>query len=410
MLNQSDKNALHIIIARGFSDFGAFLNMVALATYVYWLSNSAISVGIFMAARVTGGIVASTISSNFFKRFKGKYSLILFDILRALSLSSILFVPYHYQLYVLIPIAFFIGFGNAMFAIGLNTQIPNFVKRSKQVSVNAWITSISSTAAVLGSLISGVMVAICGYEVVFLINIATYVVAAILIIPLKFIEKPQIHQTDRLKLQRNQLVSLLKKNKMLVCLLLITMADTLGSAAHNVGFPILSKLISPQSASTTMGIILATWACGKFLGSRVANFFLKGKQQVSMERFFMLGVLAMSTGFILLFAQHTFTWLIPFAIWAGVGDGISEVCLISRIQSEPEQTRLPFFSLLTFSQNSGFGIGMLIVSPFFIWWSPAYVVLLFHGIPLAMLLYVSIRMHKTIFKFNTYSNDKIKVN
>jgi len=38
------------------------------------------------------------------------------------------------------------------------------------------------------------------------------------------------------------------------------MADTLGSAAHNVGLPIISKLLTPESASTTLGLMLAVWA------------------------------------------------------------------------------------------------------------------------------------------------------
>ena len=41
-LGLSTRNARLIIFARGVSDFGAFLNMVALSTYVYWLSQSVV--------------------------------------------------------------------------------------------------------------------------------------------------------------------------------------------------------------------------------------------------------------------------------------------------------------------------------------------------------------------------------
>lgn len=53
----STRNAHLIITARLISDFGAFLNMVALVTYVYVLSNSAMSVAIFLASRVSGGFL-----------------------------------------------------------------------------------------------------------------------------------------------------------------------------------------------------------------------------------------------------------------------------------------------------------------------------------------------------------------
>lgn len=63
---RSTRNARLIIFARGVSDFGAFLNMVALSTYVYWLSHSVMFVSVFLACRVTGGIIASLFGIAFF--------------------------------------------------------------------------------------------------------------------------------------------------------------------------------------------------------------------------------------------------------------------------------------------------------------------------------------------------------
>ncbi|WP_021013824.1 hypothetical protein [Prodigiosinella confusarubida] len=48
-------------------------------------------------------------------------------------------------------------------------------------------------------------------------------------------------------------------------MLIISMADTLGSAAYNVGFLILSKLLTPDTAAKTMGLLLAIWAVGNSL-------------------------------------------------------------------------------------------------------------------------------------------------
>jgi ABC-type multidrug transport system fused ATPase/permease subunit len=165
------------------------------------------------------------------------------------------------------------------------------------------------------------------------------------------------------------------------------MADTLGSAAHNVGFPIISRLLTPESASTTLGLMLAVWACGKLIGARIASR-LKGSGNVNLERRFFFGVLLMSCGFILMFQQHTLYGLLLFALPAGLGDGFSEVGLMSRLQREPDSLRLPIFSFLTLLQMTGFGVGMLIAAPFYSWWTPGAVVLLFHGIPLTTLLVV----------------------
>ncbi|WP_116963869.1 MFS transporter [Fastidiosibacter lacustris] len=393
----SARNAFLIIFARGVSDFGAFLNMVALSTYVYILSNSVMHISIFLAARVAGGIFASSIGTLFFRRFIGKWSLIWFDVLRALLLASLFVIPQSMQVYILPIIAFGIGLGNSMFSIGINTQIPYLIQDSKRVSVNGWLSSISATSAVLGSLVSGLVVALSGYDAVFALNIITYLLAGIIIYPITILRDPSKQKTSSNKEWQN-LFKALRGHKMLAFILLITMADTLGSAAHNVGFPIISKLITPESISSTVGLILALWAIGKFGGARLISRLLKNKNNLSMERFFMLGVFLMSTGFILLFAQSSTMWLIPFAMWAGLGDGVSEVSLLSRVQNESDEVRLPIFSLLTLMQMTGFGIGMLIVAPFFVWWAPMYVVILFHGIPIGIMLMVFCKMYSHLFK------------
>lgn len=384
-MNTSTRNAQLIIAARLISDFGAFLNMVALATYVYLLSNSAMSVGIFLASRVAGGIFASLIGTRFYRRWAGRLPLIAFDLLRAGLLSLLLLLPVTQQALLLPLIAFGLGFGNSMFAIGLNSQLPHMIDQAQLLKTNAWISSASSAAMVGGSLVAGLLVAGFGFETVFALNVATYLLAALLIVPLRF-SRPA--PSDEPLQQQGEWPALrqgLRTAPVLTAMLAVAMADTLGSAAHNVGFPIISKLLTPESASTTLGLMLAVWASGKFIGARIASR-LKGTDNVHLERRFFFGVLLMSCGFILMFQQQTLYGLLLFSLPAGLGDGFSEVGLMSRLQREPDNLRLPIFSFLTLLQMTGFGIGMLIAAPFYSWWTPGAVVVLFHGIPLTTLL------------------------
>ncbi|MEN5312876.1 MFS transporter [Pseudomonas koreensis] len=380
-------NARLIITARLISDFGAFLNMVALATYVYLLSNSAMSVGIFLASRVGGGIFASLIGTRFYRRWRGRGPLIAFDLLRATLLGGLLILPVSQQALLLPVIAFGLGFGNSMFAIGLNSQLPRLIEPAQLLKTNAWITSASSAAMVGGSLVSGLLVAAFGFETVFALNAVTYLLAALLIAPLRFAASAVSEQSASEAGEWSALKQGMRSAPVIAAMLAVTMADTLGSAAHNVGFPIISKLLTPDSASTTLGLMLAVWASGKLLGARIASR-LKGSDNIHLERRFFFGVALMSCGFILMFQQHSLLGLLLFSLPAGLGDGFSEVGLMSRLQREPERLRLPIFSFLTLLQMTGFGVGMLIAAPFYGWWTPGAVVLLFHGIPLGTLLTV----------------------
>ena len=386
-MNTTTRNARLIVSARLVSDFGAFLNMVALATYVYLLSNSPMSVGIFLASRVAGGVFASLIGTAFYRRWAGRMPLIVFDLLRAGLLGLLLVLPVAQQVLLLPVIAFGLGFGNSMFAIGLNSQLPNLIKSEQLLKTNAWITSASSAAMVAGSLVAGLLVAAFGFETVFALNVVTYLLAALLIVPLRFSTQAPDAGTNHGEGEWSALRHGLRGTPVVAAMLAVTMADTLGSAAHNVGFPIISKLLTPESASTTLGLMLAVWASGKFIGARIASR-LKGSDNINLERRFFFGVLLMSCGFILMFQQQTLYGLLLFSLPAGLGDGFSEVGLMSRLQREPEHLRLPIFSFLTLLQMTGFGIGMLIAAPFYSWWTPGAVVLLFHGIPLTTLLVV----------------------
>ncbi|WP_367086216.1 MFS transporter [Pseudomonas sp. HOU2] len=363
--------------------------MVALATYVYLLSNSAMSVGIFLASRVGGGIFASLIGTRFYRRWNGRMPLIVFDLLRATLLGLLLILPVSQQALLLPVIAFGLGFGNSMFAIGLNSQLPRLIAPAQLLKTNAWITSASSAAMVGGSLVSGLLVAAFGFETVFALNALTYLLAALLIAPLRFAAAEVSEQSASERGEWSALKQGLRSAPVIAAMLAVTMADTLGSAAHNVGFPIISRLLTPDSASTTLGLMLAVWASGKLLGARIASR-LKGTDNRDLERRYFFGVALMSCGFILMFQQHSLLGLLLFSLPAGLGDGVSEVGLMSRLQREPEHLRLPIFSFLTLLQMTGFGVGMLIAAPFYEWWTPGAVVMLFHGIPLGTLLTVKL--------------------
>ncbi|MFP3488622.1 MFS transporter, partial [Staphylococcus sp. SIMBA_130] len=135
----------------------------------------------------------------------------------------------------------------------MNSQLPSWVMASHRVSTNAWLTSVSSVGAVAGSLISGILLAASGYQQVFIVNIVTYLVAGLCIVFLRYLETPVITPTAAPRKEWHNLITGLRTAPLLAGMLIVTLTDTLGSAAHHVGFPILSKLMTPDSAGKTMG-------------------------------------------------------------------------------------------------------------------------------------------------------------
>jgi hypothetical protein len=195
------------------------------------------SVGIFLASRVGGGIFASLIGTRIYRRWSGRLPLVAFDLLRAGVLGLLLIVPPSQQALILPVIAFGLGFGNSMFAIGLNSQLPRLIEPDQLLKTNAWITSASSAAMVGGSLVSGLLVAGFGFETVFALNALTYLLAAMLILPLRFKASEAKVGSDTESGEWSALVQGLRSAPVVAAMLAVSMADTLGSARTQRRFP-----------------------------------------------------------------------------------------------------------------------------------------------------------------------------
>ncbi|MGB0941755.1 MAG: MFS transporter [Marinomonas sp.] len=397
-------NINFILSAKFLSDFAAFMNMVALSSYIYYLSESPIMVGVFLACRVIGGMLASLVSNRLFRLYPGKVSLVCLDLIRATCLSLLLITHMDNHLTIIPFIGFILGMSNSLFSIGLNSQLASFVGTQNLGNTNSWITTLSSIGMVLGALSSGIIIDVFSYESVILLNILGNLSAATciaLVIHLYPEEIKQGESQQSLKEDIRVLKQTLSKSPIISAMLLITLTDTLGSASHNVGFPIIAKYFDQNSAPQIMGYIIAIWALGKLSGALLSKYIrLIPKQQASeddkrrMEKSFFIAIILMSSGFILAFNQDSLTpSLICFFI-AGAGDGISEVCFITRAQNTENKIRLALFSSISFMQNTGFGVGMLISAFAFEYLAHGYVVGLFHGLPIIIVVILFFRMRQ----------------
>lgn len=404
---QNDKilsNIHFILSARFLSDFAAFMNMVALSSYIYYLSESPIMVGVFLASRVFGGMLASLISNRLFRLYPGKVSLVCLDLIRATCLSLLLITHTDSHLTIIPLIGFILGMSNSLFSIGLNSQLASFVGPQNLGNTNSWITTLSSIGMVLGALASGIIIGVSSYEFVILLNIFGYLGAAVCIALVIHLYPEEITPTlseQNLKQDLTRLMRALSKSPIISAMLLITLLDTLGSASHNVGFPIIANDFDQHSAPEIMGYIIAIWALGKLSGALVSKHFqlipkkrATEKDKSRMEKSFFFATILMSSGFILAFNQDTLIMSLICFFIAGVGDGISEVCFITRAQNTEKDIRLTLFSSISFLQNTGFGLGMLISSLAFEYMTPGHVVSLFHGLPIILVVFLYFRTRK----------------
>ncbi len=310
------------------------------------------------------------------------------------AVSGLIWLPPSTHAYTLPVIGLLTGVCNTVFTAGVNSQLPEWVDETLLVHVNGYMSVISGIAIVAGSLIAGLIISISGFHAVFGMACMSYLLSGMLIVGIKSNNENIVLKKSSpgsIRKDITKLMQVLNTAPVLSLMLLTTLADTLGSASHNVGFPILSKILEPENAAATMGYILAVWALGQIIGARIIASLLKNKTADCMEKAYFLGVICMSFGFIFAFWQTSLVFSLIFFAIAGLGDGIAEVSFVTRAQRAEKSVRLLLFSTISLMQQSGFGVGMLISSFVFSLLPAGYVVSIFHGIPLVMIGYFILR-------------------
>ena len=338
---RSPKFNLYVLAAgKGISDIGNFLNMVAFNLYILFLTDSALIMGLFMAIRLFGGFFCGFFSGMLADRMDRKTLMISSDLIRCLALILLVLAPDTWQLALLMITSFLLGAFGQVFNISLQSSIPVIFGQEHRVKANAVLNALQSIGMVIGTLTASLIIALWGYKTVFLIDALTFLISGLVlaILPIQTKAETKSPQETTAKdtgffMEIKILSRYLGALPILSSLMMIRLIDTFGSASHNVGIPVFSDQLSPENPSFYVGLIWATWAVGNLIGSRGTIKWFKTNKTIISEIAFIISTFLMSAFFILLFWGEHWLTILPFALLAGVADGVSAICFNSRLRT-----------------------------------------------------------------------------
>lgn len=376
------------------SDLGTWLDMVALNTFIYQVTGSAVYTGLFMAARLFGAFLTSFYAGVLCDRIDRKTLMITADLVRCAAVLSLVLAPSPTPLGLFFVVAFLLGCFGALFEVSLQSSVPAIVGNENRVKANAILGACQSVGMVIGCSMGATLLGALGYKAAFGFDALSYLASAgnLFLLPLRTIETKTAAPAKRPFFEEvASIVSYFRGIPVLMGMLVIRLADSLGSASHNVGIPVFAAKLDPARPSYYVGVFYATWAVGKLLCSYVAArpggiVSRKLKETGSSERAFGLATIAMSLSFICLFWSTGFAAIALLSILAGIADGLSEIAYQSRLQEVPDEIRGRAFGVAGTMQTVGFGVGMIACSPLFDRMPPGGVVTLLHGIPMSLSL------------------------
>ena len=159
---------------------GNWMLNIALPVTVYQMTGSALAVGGMLLARTLPGILFSSIAGVFVDRWERRRTIVVVNLLLALSILPLLLVSSAEWLWLIYIVSFVQSTLNQFFVPAENALLPLLSDPKLLVSANALNALNNNLARLVGPALGGLIAPLLGLSGVVAIDVVTYVAAAVL--------------------------------------------------------------------------------------------------------------------------------------------------------------------------------------------------------------------------------------
>ncbi|HET8657967.1 MAG TPA: MFS transporter [Micromonosporaceae bacterium] len=356
--------------AYAISSYGSFLNLVALGLFAFEVTGSGLRTGLFMALRLGSGFLAAPLAGVLATRYPRRPLMIGSDLLSAGALTALVAAPAGAQPVLLYGLALVLGATQAQWGVAMRSAVPDLVGPDGRTRANSQLVTARSLAMLAGFASAGVLVSQLGFHRTFLVDAASYVVCAALLLAVPLdrdgaARRRGVHAAGpgrgagRGRGAGGRLGVLRVLPAVLVAMVVVRTADAFGSASHNVGLPVYANLAAPGDPAAFAATFLTAWAVGSLAAGGWLGRRARTRELSRPEPVFGVATCLMSVFFVLCFTGPPVWLLVPLAAAAGAADGIAEITYTARLQGVPDEQRARVFGSAIAAQNAGFGLGMV---------------------------------------------------
>jgi MFS family permease len=413
------------------SSYGSFLDTIALNLFVYTLTRSALAMGLFMVVRLAAGLVAGLKTGDLVVRYSHKQVMVWTNVVQAAALALLLLAPKSLRTEALFLLALLSGAASTLFMAAFRSVVVDLVGQDRRNWANSLMVIGRSMAMVGGFASAGLLVALAGYRAAFTVDLATFVVCAIVTAIVRFpaaepvpadleLADPELAavladgaaaggQPSRWRLSSwrtpgrrgragrpasgsRAAATALRATPALVLMLWLRGVDGFDSASHNAALPVYSTALDPHDAAGFVSKVWLFWAVGNIVVQQLMRWWSKRTGQSIGARGFGIGTLLMSVSFIAIFVGFPVPVTLAIAVLAGMADGMTEVAYNSHLQTLPDRVRTHAFGISATVENTGLGSGMVITGALLEWFSPLSVVGVAHGVAIVLAIVFLIRL------------------
>ncbi len=280
---------------------GDWFNMVVLSGLVarYAGENAGIAVSGFLLARMLPPLIVSPLAGVLADRFNRKYLLVASDVLRAVVV--LLLIPASggaetlWLIYVLTVMQFILS---AAFEPGRNAIMPSLLPREDLVVANTLSSVTWSVMLAVGGVVGGGVGALFGKDVALFIDALTFLLSAMLIIPIKTRSAPIVESSqNESKSDRSFMEGLryLAKRPGVIAAILVKPGISIGSVDAVVITYGTILFAMGENGTLSLAILWSAFGVGAIIGPLLLNRFTDGTAH-SLRRMIVIGFVWVTAG------------------------------------------------------------------------------------------------------------------
>ncbi|MCA0987680.1 MFS transporter [Guptibacillus algicola] len=334
-----NRGYITLMIAQLISSIGDWLSIVAIITMVGLKWNATpIEVSLIILCLAVPMALFGPFAGTFADRFNRKTLMVVSDLVRAGLVLMLIFATTIWMVYICL---FGIGMFAALFIPAKNGKLKELVPDDQMKSAMSITSMIDSGTKVLGPLLSGLLVTAFGANPVFLIDSATFILSAILLLTLPasvFSNESTVETNGKaisFKEDFLQGVSFMKGNRfLLVGLSILTISLLILQLSDSQIIVLIREL---TNASPDLFGILVT---GSGLGMFFSGWLLAKKTEYKPILLMLLGVCGMGVSFGLLAVftgmdlSYSILWGPGLGLVAGFSAGIVFIPFQAAVQTD----------------------------------------------------------------------------
>jgi len=169
---------------------GDWMLRIALPIYVYQLTGSALATSTMLIAGMLPDLLFGSIAGVFVDRWDRKRTMVICNLLLAIGLLPLLAVRSAEQIWLLYLVAFFESTIAQFFGPAENALLPQLVGEDQLIAANSLNSLNNNLARLIGPALGGLVAGLLGIVGVALIDSATFLLAAALIVLIRGAFKP----------------------------------------------------------------------------------------------------------------------------------------------------------------------------------------------------------------------------